>query len=195
MSIGPSHPSLTLSTRPLTADPTGPAVPSSAPVSRDVDLIPSHDGIVKVVGLPAALSVSEGAKTVYRFRRDDTVTEVELDDHQTVADAKEIYGTKTATDPQLISFLCRGRRLNDHFILSRQRIPPGQEIVVFVRDLREVIIYSSPGVLEPAPELPDDYDQQLDRLVAQSGRDRDICGSCFIYHHCDFAAALGDLMS
>jgi hypothetical protein len=95
----------------------------------------------------------------------------------------------------LISFLFRGRDLKDHFMLSRQRIPPGQEITVFVRDLREVIIYSVPGIQVPVAERPDDYDQQLDRLVAQSGFDRDICGRCFGYHRYDFAAALAVLMS
>jgi hypothetical protein len=168
--------------------PTSPQRSVADPVLPE-DLV----GAVVKVNLPPAVSAPKGPKAVYRFRRDEVVTEVEVGDDQTVGDAKDLYGAKINVSPELISFLLRGKVLKDILILSRQRIGSDQEIVVYVRELKEFILRSSPGIRPPIAERPLDYESQLDRLVAASGSDRTTCSRCFTGHDYDFHAALASL--
>jgi hypothetical protein len=65
------------------------------------DAIPSDDGIdavVRVVNLPAALSVSKGPKTVYLFHRDDTSQKLKLATIKLLQMQKNSMERKSAPD-------------------------------------------------------------------------------------------------
>jgi hypothetical protein len=65
-----------------------------------------------------------------------------------------------------VTLLFRGKVMRDAMVLSRQRIPAGGEIVAYVRKVREIeIVHPSKGMSIGPP--PDDFEEQVDRLVAR----------------------------
>jgi hypothetical protein len=87
-----------------------------------------------------------GPKARYRFKCGNIAAEVELGDTQTVREAKDILAKRIGSRPESISLIYNRRMLNDRYVLSRQRIRPGTEIAVLVRDNRAILIESSPGI-------------------------------------------------
>jgi hypothetical protein len=82
-------------------------------------------------------------QTVYRLNWDGAVTEIELGDHQTVGEAKRIYGARVNVGAEHVALLWGERVLQDAQVLSR-RIPRGQEIVVRVGNGRGNVQRSNP---------------------------------------------------
>jgi hypothetical protein len=56
-------------------------------------------------------------------------------------------------DPDNIELLFRGKAMKDHLVLSRQRIPPDGVIMLYVPDLREILVRSQVGCKMPKEEL------------------------------------------
>jgi hypothetical protein len=131
-----------------------------------------------------------GPRTVYRLKWNENVTEIEMGDDQTVEDAKQIYAEKVNVRAEHVSLLLRGKLMRDAQVLSRQRIPAGQEIVVYVRNVRKILLRSNSASIGPAP---DGFEEQIEQLMEVTGADKGTCSRCLIFNHYNYDDALADL--
>jgi hypothetical protein len=145
---------------------------------------------IQIVEPQPEVRPSNGPGAVYRLKWDEDVTEIELGDDQTVEDAKQIYAAKVNVKAEHVSLLFRGKVMRDGQVLSRQRIPAGQEIVVYVRNVREIVLRSNPGRVGPPP---DDFEDQVARLVAETGSDKLTCSRCLRFNRYNYDDAVADL--
>jgi hypothetical protein len=145
---------------------------------------------IQIVEPQPEVRTSNGPRAVYRLKWDEDVTEIELGDEQTVEDAKQIYAAKVNVKAEHVSLLFRGKVMRDGQVLSRQRIPAGQEIVVYVRNVREIVLRSNPGRVGPRP---DDFEDQVARLAAETGSDKLTCSRCLRFNRYNYDDAVADL--
>jgi hypothetical protein len=146
---------------------------------------------VQVVVPAPETRTSTGPRAVYRLKWEDSVTEIELGDDQTVEDAKQIYADKVNVRAEHVSLLCRGKVMRDAQVLSRQRISAGQEIVVCVRNVPQILLRSNQPSIGPPP---DDFEEQVDRLAAVTGTDKLTCSRCLRFNRYNYDDALADLL-
>jgi hypothetical protein len=183
----------------------------NASQSEDRDQLPLKDAGAEFTWIPASEPaaeseivevvktarevVSSAPQRTYRLRWDDRVTEIALGDDQNVGDAKRVYADALCADgldvkAEHVSLLFRGKVMRDNHVLSRQRIAKDQEIVVYVRNVEDIILRSGRYTIGPPPP---DFEAQVRRLEKESGRDTLTCTRCLRFHAYDFDNALADL--
>jgi hypothetical protein len=82
-------------------------------------------------------------------------------------------------------------------IISSLRVPPDGHIVVYIREMRSIYLRSCREIGRQAeqPPQPDNYNEMLDALVAQTGKDRVMSARCFKFYGYNFTRALAELHS
>jgi hypothetical protein len=145
-----------------------------------------------VLGQPA------GPGRTYRFFWGDETADLAIQDGQRVSEAKVLVAHYWNTEAALVTLLYLGKQLKDGLIVSSLRIPVDGHILVYIREMRSIYLrsYGAIGRIGGQPEQappPDNYDEILDALVAETGRDRIICARCFRFYGDDFERALAEL--
>jgi hypothetical protein len=131
----------------------------------------------------------------YTFVYGEEVFNLNIPDRATVGDTKEFVSERFKTIAENVKLLHCGKELKDMLIISKQRIGPGNRILVYIREMSSIILQScgpAPGWLRTA-EKPPDYLDQLRRLAEESGQDPRICARAFTYFNYDYRKALNEL--
>jgi hypothetical protein len=134
-----------------------------------------------------------GPRAIYRLKWDESVTEIELGDDQTVGEAKQIYAAKVHVKAQHVSLSWRGKVMRNRQVLSERRIPPGEAIVVHINTVHGSIFLPNAPSIGPQP---DDFEDQVARLAEETGTDPLTCDHYLRLNGYDFGnahAALRDV--
>jgi hypothetical protein len=114
-------------------------------------------------------------------------------DHFTVLDTKQKIGRRFHVEPEYVSLFFAGRELPDTWLLSRQRVGEAT-VLVLIRSMDPLLLQSVGYGSRCSGERPPDFVARVDRLEAESGKDRRTCSRCLLFYDYDTERALAALM-
>jgi len=134
-------------------------------------------------------------KHSYTFVYQEEPFDMEVPDNATVADTKELVATRFKTLAENVKLLHCGKEMKDTLVLSKQRIRPPNRIVVYIRDMRSILLQSCGAGWSRNTPKPDNYLELLQELKERSGQDARICARVLLYYDYDFDRALEELLN
>jgi hypothetical protein len=85
---------------------------------------------------------SAAPRRSYTFVYGEEVFNLNIPDRATVGDTKEFVAERFKTIAENVKLLHCGKELKDMLILSKQRIGPGNRILVYIREMNSIILQS-----------------------------------------------------
>jgi hypothetical protein len=160
-----------------------------------------HDVVLsQLASRKLVLRQPAGPGRAYRFVWGDETADLAIQNGQRVNEAKVVVADYWNTEAGLVTLLYLGKQLKDRMIISSLRIPPDGHIAVYIREMRSIYLRSCIdigriGGQAEQPPHPDNYDEMLDLLVADTGKDRIMCARCFKFYEYDFERARTELQA
>jgi hypothetical protein len=142
---------------------------------------------------PAVPDSGAGETTFYVLEWNGVLKEIELGREGTVADAKLVFAALVGESADDVCLLFRGKAMPEHFILSRQRIPPRHPIVVYVRDTRDILRRSADysAIMRSRPA---NYEEEVERMARETGADLLECSRYYRDARFDYDLAVANLL-